>query len=139
MHHGRLGAALLLLEDEQRLVEVGVPLANCRLKDFDLRVLATEAQYSGSGYVRMMDVTCKQPAQVVGVLARPAATTFVHEKSNSVDILEESLVALRALLRWRLGPAFSRLSLTIESGQFRHLLAINLRRRESKFFLESLF
>src|SRR5262245_14359915 len=52
--HVEFGAALLLLEDEERLREIRRAFLYFFAKDCSLRMLAAEAEHRGSGNVRMM-------------------------------------------------------------------------------------
>jgi hypothetical protein len=50
--------------------------------------LAAQAEHRGSGYVRVVDVTCEKAAKIVGVLSSSSASTFVQQEFDAVDILK---------------------------------------------------
>ncbi len=86
----RFRAAALLLENEQRLVELRIALANFFAKDRDLGMLAAQAQDRRACNIRVVNVAGDEAAEIVGVLARSAATAFVQQKSDAVDVLEQA-------------------------------------------------
>jgi hypothetical protein len=55
--HGGFGAAVLLFDDHQGLIEIWIPLAQFLAQNRDLRVLAAETEHRCSGDVGMIDVT----------------------------------------------------------------------------------
>ena len=78
----------MLFQDDQRLVEFGIALANLFVKDSDLRVLAAQAEYGSTGYVWVMNVACDQTAEIVGIFSGPSAAAFMKQKADAIDILE---------------------------------------------------
>ena len=54
--HGKLGAALLLLQDNQRLVKVRIAALDLLSQDIYLRILTSQTKNGCPGYVRMVDV-----------------------------------------------------------------------------------
>src|SRR5215467_4622056 len=88
-NHRGFGSALLLLEDEQRLAEMGVAALDMLEEDRDLRMLAAEAENGSTSDVRMVNITGKQAAEITGILARAAATAFMHQKLYSVHIAKD--------------------------------------------------
>src|SRR5690348_10244983 len=62
-NHRGFGSALLLLEDEQRLAEMGVTALDLLEEDRNLRVLAAKAENRGPHNVGMMDVAGQQATE----------------------------------------------------------------------------
>src|SRR5581483_915718 len=71
--HRERGAALLLLQYHQWLIEFGVPPVNLFAQNINLRVLAAEAEQGRPGHIGMMNVARNQSTQVVRVF--PSAST----------------------------------------------------------------
>ena len=67
----------MLLEDEELLVELGIAFADLIPQDCDLRVLAAQAKHCGACDVGVVNVAGNQPAKVVRILARSAASAFM--------------------------------------------------------------
>ena len=88
-HHRRLRATALLLENEQRLVELGIAFANLLAKNCDLGMLAAQAQDGCSRDVRMMNIARDEPAEIVGIFSRSTASAFMKQEANAIDVLEE--------------------------------------------------
>src|SRR6266568_4698313 len=89
-NHGGFRSALLLLEDEKRLVEMTVPTLDLLEQNWNLRVLAAEAENRGARNVGMMDVAGEQAAESVGIFTRAAAAAFVHQEFNAVNVSKHS-------------------------------------------------
>ena len=69
---------------------MGIALLQLFAKHGYLRVLASQTEHRRAGHIRVMDIARDERAQVVGILARPAASSFVHQKLDSVHVLEKS-------------------------------------------------
>src|SRR5260370_15686610 len=67
--HRGFGAALLLLHDHQRLIEIRISLAQLRAQNADLRALATQAEHRCSRHIRVMDITRYEAAASVSILS----------------------------------------------------------------------
>src|SRR6267154_1063131 len=137
--HRRFGAALLLLHDHQRLIETRISLVQLRAQNADLRVLATQAEHRCSRRIRVMDVTRNEAAEIVGILSRASAASFVQQKADAIHTLENS----RALQTWRVARQSPRLNVfrsavLVEASQLRHLSPVNLRHRKAQLFLKGL-
>src|SRR2546430_13206286 len=89
-NHRGLRRTLLLLENQQWLVEMGIAARDLLLQYGDLCILATQAENRGAGYVRMVDVTREQTAQIIGVLPRAPTAAFMHQEFDPVDISKHS-------------------------------------------------
>src|SRR5579863_8635926 len=76
--HGELRAALLLLQNKQRLAEIRIAPANLLAQDSGLRVLASQAEHRRPGNIRMIDVAGDEAAKVVGILPRSPAAAFMQ-------------------------------------------------------------
>src|SRR5579884_3050148 len=87
-NHGEFRAALLLLENYYRLVQFWIAKLELLAKDADLRMLATEAQHSGSCNIRVIDVSGNQTAQIGRIVARAAAAAFVQKEANAIEMFE---------------------------------------------------
>src|SRR5713226_7663748 len=105
--HRGFGAALLLLHDHQRLIEIRISLAQLRAQNADLRVLATQTEHRCSRHVRMMDVARNESAEIVGILPRASAAPFMQQKADAIHVLENS----GALRTWRVTCKSPRLDL----------------------------
>ena len=86
--HGEFGAALLLIQNVKGLAEGRITAADLLQQSCGLCGLAAQAEYRSSGYVRVMDVTCDEATEIVGVLSRSSASTFVQQEFDAVDILK---------------------------------------------------
>ena len=108
-------------------------------KNRHLRVLAAKAQDGSSRDIGVVNVVCYQSAQIIGILARSAASAFVEQKLDAVDVFENRRSAayaassLRLVVRDLLHPARF-----VKLGESRNLLEINLWRCESQSFFEGL-
>ncbi len=87
--HVLLGAAFLLLEEVERLVEGGVECCELGLEEGDLGVLATEGEDGGTGDVGVGDVAGEEAAEGLGVLAGAAAAHGVVEELETGEVREE--------------------------------------------------
>src|SRR6266699_1254276 len=128
-----------MLENKQRLVELGIALANLFAKNCDLRVLTAQAQYRCTGNVGVVNVTGDEGAEVVGVFARASTATFVKQEADAVDVLEQA-AALGWSGIWGEGVKIDlfRLPFATQLGQFGDLAAVELGRSESEFLFEGL-
>src|SRR5438552_1154437 len=88
--HGELRSAFLLLENDERLAEMQIAALDLFAKDVNLSVLAAEAEHGSSGNVGVMQISGDESAEIVRVLARPAATTLMKEKLDAVNIGENA-------------------------------------------------
>ena len=88
--HGGFGAAVLLFDDDQWLIKIGIPFAQFLAEYRDLGVLAAETENRGSGNVGVIDVTGDEAAEIIGIFARAAAAAFVQEETDAVYILKIS-------------------------------------------------
>ena len=86
--HVELGAALLLLQNDHRLVEIRIALRDLLPQYADLGILATQAEDGRSSHVGMVDVSRNQAAQIVGIFPGPAAPAFMQQELDAVNILE---------------------------------------------------
>ena len=94
-HHGGFRAAALLLEDDQRLVEPRIALADFFAKDFNLGMLTAEAEYGGSSHVGVMNVACDEAAEIIGVFPSSTAAAFVKQEADTIDVFEQLVAAGR--------------------------------------------
>ena len=102
-------------------------------------MLASQTENGGAGNIRMVNVASEQAAQVVGIFACATASAFVHQKFDPVNISKHPgrrRPLLRGAERKRL--QFAGLPFAVETDQLGNLAAIDLRRRETQLFLESL-
>src|SRR5258708_1182124 len=138
-NHGPFRGALLLLEDKEWLRKARVAALDLFLQDGHLRVLASEAQDRCTRNIGMMNVTGEQSAEICSVLARTAATTFVHQEFYAVDIAENSRSRhWRFTFGERNRPQVVALALSIQAHHFCDLAAIDLRCGKTQFFFKSL-
>ena len=77
----------------------------------------------------MMDVTRNEPAEIVGILPRTSAASFMQQKAYAIHMPENS----GRLRTCRVTRQSARLDLfrsavLIEASQLRHLPPVNLRR-----------
>ena len=87
----------------------------------------------------MIDVAGYQPAKVVGIFSRAAATTLVQKESDAVHILENFLRRWGFSIACRVhGLELRASSLSVMPGQFRDLLAIHWRPFETQFLIKCL-
>ncbi len=137
--HVEFRAHLLLLEDEQRLGKIRIAALELFDQHGHLRVLAAETQDRGAGDVGMMNVAGEEAAEISGVFAGASAAALVHQELDAVEVTKNFGSGGKAL-------AFGKLEIlelvgfavAIETDKFGHVAAINLRKRESEFFLEGL-
>src|SRR4051794_34077736 len=92
-------------------------------------VLAAETQHSCSGHIGMMNIAGEQTTKRPRVLARASAAALVEEELDAVDISEQPLgkCASRSVIAVRL---------SLQCGQFPHLLAVLIVASVSEFFFE---
>src|SRR5258708_5590498 len=138
--HRGFGAALLLLHDHERLIEIRISLVQLRAQNADLGVLATQTEHRCSRHIRVMNITRNEAAEIVGILSRASAASFMEEKADAVHMLENS----RALRTWRVARKSPHLNVfrsavLVEATQLRHLSPVNLRHRKTQLFLKGLF
>ena len=135
----RFGATLLLLQNHQRLIKLRIPFANLFAQDGNLRVLAAQTQHRGPRNIRVVQVAGNQPAQIVGVFPRSAAAACMQQESDAIHVFKKRRASWSRVFSACLSAldVFSA-SFLVEPRQFRHLLPINLRRRETQFLLERL-
>src|SRR5215472_8528000 len=119
--HGKFRSALLLLENDERLLQVQVAAVDFVPQDFNLRVLAAEAQHRRTGNIGMVDVARDQTAEIVRVFPRPATSSLMEEKPDAIHIGKEFRRGLDPRLLSR-GTIAS--SMAIISREFRDLLPI---------------
>ena len=132
-------AALLLLQDNHRLVEIRIALLDLVAQDSNLRVLATQAEDCSSRDVGMVDVSRNQPAQIVGVFTGAAAPAFMQQELDAVDVLKHAgALRLGAISGGAASPRGIQFAFPIELRQFGHLPAIDLRRRKTQLFFKGL-
>ena len=86
--HRRFSAALLLLQNEQRLVKIRIAFVDLMTEDSALRMLAAQAKYRSPGHVGMVYVTGDEPAKIVGIFTCAAAPAFMKKKFDAVDIFK---------------------------------------------------
>jgi hypothetical protein len=96
----------LLLENDKSLVETGVATFDLLAKNVNLSVLAAEAEHGRSGNVRIVQISGDQPAEIVRVLARAAATAFMQKEPDAINVGEDAgrrevAVFLHSLGLWR--------------------------------------
>jgi len=130
----------LLLEDQKRFAEIGIAALHFLEENGNLGMLATEAEDGRAGHIGMVKVAGEEGAEIVGILARSAAAAFVREEFDAVDVAKD-LGRSRRLRCFGEGECFYSFgaAFAVEPGEFRYLAAIDLRRSESKLFLERLF
>src|SRR5260370_1207436 len=138
--HRGFGAALLFLHDHQRLIEIRISLVQLRAQNADLRVLATQAEHRCSRHIRVMDITRNEPAEIVGILPRASAASFVQQKADAIHTLENS----GALRTWRFARQSPRLNVScsavlVEASKLGPLSPVNLRPRKAQLSLKGLF
>jgi hypothetical protein len=85
---------LLLLENDKRFVETGVTTLDLLAKNVNLSVLAAEAEHGRSGNIWIVQISGDQPAEIVRVLARAAAPSFMQKKLDPIDVGENAVRAL---------------------------------------------
>src|SRR5579859_5736005 len=88
--HGALRGTALLLEKNQRLVELRIAFLDLFPQNIGLRMLASQTQHGCSRDVGMMEVPGDQAAEISRVLARAAAAALMGEKLYAVDVLEQT-------------------------------------------------
>nr|GFD54219.1 hypothetical protein [Tanacetum cinerariifolium] len=79
----------LLVEDKERLAEVGVALRDFILQHAGLRILAAQAEHRSPGHVGVRDVAGEQAAQALRILPDAAAAAFVLQKPDAVHVGEQ--------------------------------------------------
>jgi hypothetical protein len=121
-----------LIEDQHRLAQLGIESPQLVHQHACLRMLAAQAQHRCAGHVGMVDVTGKQTAQRLRVLARAAATALVGKKANAVEVLEDTL---RARMRSRLRPL---VPIRLLLNEPPHVLAITVRAAVTQFLFQRL-
>src|SRR5262249_5077698 len=92
-HEFGFGPALLLLDDNERLAEIGIALCDLFAQKFHLCMLASKAQHSSSRRVGMVQISREQAAQVARVFASAAAPLLVQQEFDTVDVFEEGRTA----------------------------------------------
>ena len=92
-------------------------------------MLTAEAQNGGARYVGVVDVSGNQSTKIIGILARSAATAFMHQKLDPVNILEHWRRRRRSIrTHSAVACDFTRPARLIQADEFRHLLTVDLRR-----------
>ncbi len=87
----------------------------------------------------MVNVAGDEAAEIVGVFARAAATAFVQQEPDAVDILKQAgTLSWSRIGRERKSFDLLCLSFAIELRQCGDLTAVELGRSETQFFFESL-
>jgi hypothetical protein len=138
--HLELGAALLLLKYKNGFAEMRITPGDLFPENGNLWILASETENGRSGDIRMMDIPGEQPTKIVGIFARSATATLVHQKLDSIYILENLGAGGRVGRQFRrvrldrFGFAFS-----IKPDQLRYLLPIDIRLSKTQFLLKRLF
>ncbi len=130
--HRLFGALPLLLEVEERLVEVRGALGDLLAEEVALRVLTAEREHRGTGDVRVVQVAGQQSAEIARVLARAAASARVRQELDSVDVAEDA----PRLAHAPLGVATA--ALTVAFQQPADLLTVDVGRGKAELFLERL-
>src|SRR4051794_16016419 len=87
--HRKFGAALLLFQNDQRLIKVRITPRKLISQNIHLRMLTSQAENGSAGDIWMVDVSRYQSTQFVGVFARPATAALVQKKLDAVDIRKE--------------------------------------------------
>ena len=102
-------------------------------------MLAAQAQNGRASNVWVVNVTGDEPAEIVGIFARSAASAVVQQKTNAVDIVEQP-AALGECRFCGLSKGIDpfRLTFPIQFCQFANLAAVGLGCRESQFLFERL-
>jgi hypothetical protein len=85
-------------------------------------------------------ISGNQAAQIIGILARSAATSFMQQKPHSVDVGKQTSARWRRkIFRYQMGSDLGCFTFAVKLGQFGDLAAVELRPGETQLFLEGLF
>ena len=119
----------MLLQYEERLVEIWIAASDLLLKNPGLRMLASQAEDCGSRDIWMIDVTRNQATEIVRVFAGSSTAAFMNKKLDAINILKKpSRRRVRTVARHAVGAnSFFGLPLSIQPRQFGDLLPVRLR------------